>query len=61
MVFGPAGNRRFFGVWAAPAAPKTIPEGGGRSPPPFGMVFGAAAAAQTAQKRQVPAGPKTTH
>ncbi len=36
-----------FGVWVAPAASKTIPEAGGRSPPPFGMVFGAAGAAQT--------------
>ena len=36
-----------FGVWAASAAPKTIPRGWGRSPPPFGMVFGAAGAAQT--------------
>ncbi len=25
-----------FGVWAAPGAPETLPEGGGRSPPPFG-------------------------
>jgi hypothetical protein len=38
-----------FGVWAASASPKTIPEGGGRSPPPSGMVFGAAGAAQTPQ------------
>ncbi len=36
-----------FWVWAAPAAPETIPEGGERRPPPFGMVFGAAGAAQT--------------
>ncbi len=36
-----------FGVWAAPAAPKTIPKGGGLRPPPFGMVFGASGAAQT--------------
>jgi hypothetical protein len=36
-----------FGVWAASAAPKTIPDGGGRRPPPFGIVFGAARATQT--------------
>ncbi len=36
-----------FGVWAAPADPKTIPEGWGLRPPPYGMVFGAAGAAQT--------------
>ncbi len=24
MVVGPAGNRRFVGVWAAPGAPKTV-------------------------------------
>ncbi len=42
MVLGPAGNRRFLGVWAAPAAPKTIPKGGGRNPPPSGIIFGAA-------------------
>jgi hypothetical protein len=36
-----------FGVWAAPAAPKTIPKGGGLRPPPSGMVLGAAGAAQT--------------
>ena len=33
-------------VWAAPATPKTIPEGGGLRPPPSGMVFGAAGSAQ---------------
>ncbi len=36
-----------FGVCAAPATPKTIPEDWGRSPAPFGMVFGAAGAVQT--------------
>ncbi len=36
-----------FGVWVALAAPKTIPKGGGRRPPPSGMVLGAAEAAQT--------------
>ncbi len=30
LVLGPAGNRRFWGVWAAP---KTIPKGGGLRPP----------------------------
>ncbi len=64
MVFGPAGNRRLgflihgfwagrksstFGVWAAPAAPKAIPEGGGLRPPFFGTFFGAAGAAPTPQ------------
>ncbi len=43
-----AGRRSvIFGVWAAPAAPKTIPEGGGLRPPPFGMLLGAAAVART--------------
>ena len=36
-----------LGVWAAPAAAKTIPEGGGASPPPSGSFFWAAGAAQT--------------
>ena len=38
-----------FGVWAAPAGPKTIPEGGGRgaTPTPSGMVVVAAGAAQS--------------
>ncbi len=36
-----------FGVWAAPAAPKTIPKGGGRRPPPSGMVFEATEATRT--------------
>jgi hypothetical protein len=35
------------GIWAAPAAPKTMPKGGELRPPPFGMVLGAAGAAQT--------------
>jgi hypothetical protein len=34
-------------VWAAPAAPKTIAKGGELRPPPFGIVFWAAGAAQT--------------
>jgi hypothetical protein len=36
-----------LGVWAAPAAPGTLPKGGGLRPPPFGRVPGAAGAAQT--------------
>ncbi len=36
-----------FGVWAAPAPQKNLPKGGGRRPPPFGMVCGAAGTAQT--------------
>jgi hypothetical protein len=48
-----AGLRSYiFEVWAAPAALKTIPTGGGRSPPPSGMVLGAAGAAQTPPKRR---------
>ncbi len=47
MVFGPAGNRQFVGVEAAPAAPKIMPEGGGLRPPPSGIVFGAGGAATT--------------
>ncbi len=36
-----------FGGLGGPAALKTIPEGRGLRPPPFGMVFGAAGAVQT--------------
>ncbi len=36
-----------FGVGAALATPKTIPEGGLRSPPPLEWFFGGAVAAQT--------------
>ncbi len=36
-----------LGVWAALAAPKTIPKGGGLRPLPFGMVCWAAGAAHT--------------
>jgi len=36
-----------LGVWAAPAAQKTIPNGGGFRPPPFGRVVGVAGAAQS--------------
>ncbi len=45
-----------LGVWLAPAAPKTIPEGGGLRPPPFGMVFGAAEA-----PKRLLAGPNTVY
>ncbi len=38
-----------FGFWVARAAPKTIPKGGRRSPPPSGFVFEAAGAAQTSK------------
>ncbi len=42
LIHGFWGGRKssICGVWAAPAPPTTIPE---RSPPPCGMVFGAAA------------------
>jgi hypothetical protein len=46
------------GVWAAPVAPKTIPEGGERSPAHFGMVLGAAGAAQTPNKSTISGRPK---
>ena len=36
-----------FGVWAAPGARETLPEGGGQSPPPFWRVSKAPGAAQT--------------
>ena len=36
-----------LGVWTAPGAPKTIPEGGGPSPPPVVMGSGAPGAVQT--------------
>ncbi len=47
MVLGPAGDRRFVRVWAAPAALKTFPEGVGLRPPPSGVFFGSAGAVQT--------------
>ncbi len=49
LIYGFWAGRQspIFEVWAAPAATKTIPEGGGLRPPPSGMVFGAARAAQT--------------
>ncbi len=43
---GPAGPLS-FGVWAAPAAPITIPKGGGLRPPPSEIVLRAAGDAQT--------------
>ncbi len=39
-----------LGVWAAPAAPTTLPTSGGFRPPPFAMVFGAAGAVRPAPK-----------
>ena len=36
-----------LGVWAAPGARETLPKGGGRSPPPSGMVSRAPGAART--------------
>ncbi len=36
-----------LGVWAAPGAPETLAQGGGRSPPPFGRVSGVPGPAQT--------------
>ncbi len=47
--FGAGWKSSILGVWATPAAPKTIPEGGVLRPPPFGLVVGAAGAAQTQQ------------
>ncbi len=47
LVFG--AGQSIVGVWAAPAALNTVPRAGERSPLPFGMVFGAAGAAQTAK------------
>ncbi len=44
--FGAGRKSTNFGVWAAPAAPQTLPQGGVLRPP-SGMVFGAAGAAQT--------------
>ncbi len=38
--FGAGRKSLIFGVWAAPAAGKTNPEGGGHRPPPFGILFG---------------------
>ncbi len=45
-VFWPGRGSHIFGLWAAPVASTTIPEGAGLRPPPFGIVFGAAGAAQ---------------
>jgi hypothetical protein len=45
--FGAGRQSSILGVWAAPAAPKTIPEGGGLRPPPFGLVVEAAGAAHS--------------
>ncbi len=41
--------------------PKTIPEGGGLRPPPFGMVVGAAGAAQTPKLDDFRPAPKTMY
>jgi hypothetical protein len=44
---GPAGNRLCLGSERPRRPQKTIPEGGGLRPPPFGMVCGAVRASQT--------------
>jgi hypothetical protein len=62
LIHGSWAGRKssMLGVWAAPAAPTTIPEGGGAKPPHrLEWVFGAAGAAQTPTNRRFPAGPKT--
>ncbi len=46
-IFGSGRKSAIFWVWAAPAAPNTIPEGWGLRPPPSGKVFWAAGAAKT--------------
>ncbi len=48
-----------LGVWVAPAAPKTMSEGGGRSPPHFEIVFGAAGAVKTPKFEDLRPAPKT--
>ncbi len=50
-----------LGVWTAQGAPETTPKGRGLRAPPFGMVFGAAGAAQTSKIEVFAAGPKATH
>ncbi len=54
MVFGAGRKSQILAVWAAQAAPKTIPEGGG-------LVLGAAGAAQTPNIYDFPARPKTMY
>ncbi len=55
----PTPTSYIFGVLAAPATPKTIPEGRGLRPPSFGMLFGAAGAART-PKSTISGRPKKT-
>ncbi len=50
-----------FVVWAATAAPKAIPEGGGRSPPPSGMVCWGRRGRPDPLDLRFPAGPKTMY
>ena len=44
--FGAGRQSTILGVWAAPAAQKTIPKGGGLRPPLLGSVFGSPGAVQ---------------
>ena len=46
------------GVWAAPATPKNISKGGGRTPQPFGRVVGAAVRHPKIKNRRRLAGPR---
>ncbi len=50
-----------WGVWAAPAAPKTIPKGWGRRPPTFWDDFWGRQGRPHAKHRRFPAGPKAMY
>ncbi len=58
--FFSAGRKsRIFGVWAAPAAPQTIPKGGGLRPPPSGLLLGGRRGRPNPNNRRFLAGPQT--
>jgi hypothetical protein len=57
---GPTGHR-FGGVWAAPAAPKTISEGGGLRPDLLAWCFIGRRGRPDPNNRRIPADPKTTY
>ncbi len=47
FIFVKGRTSAILGVWAAPVAPETLPNGGGRSLPAFARVSGATWAAKT--------------
>ena len=52
------GNRRFWGVWAAPGGPKTLQKGGEAKPPTFSEGFPAARGRPDLTNRRFPLGQK---